>query len=450
MRIKKIFKKDIARPINGVVKADQLDEAIVWQELDEYVVTRELDQHLRKFIAAWLNAVDNPHDSVIASRIGVWVSGFFGSGKSHFIKILSYLLGNRQATRPDTGAEKRAVDFFNSKIKDPMLLADLKRAAGLDTDVVLFNIDSKADAGHKRSAVLSTFWRVFNESRGFCGEYLHLAEMERYLAQNGKYEAFREKYLEQCGASWEEERDAYALKQDEIVEVMAHVLEKSARAVADWFEKSEKDFNLTVENFAKRVKEHLDARPGRRVVFLVDEIGQFIGQDAHMMLNLQTIVEDLGRICNGRVWALVTSQEDIDAVLGDVKASKGNDFSKIQGRFTTRLTLSSSNTDEVIQARLLEKTTAAETELDDLFRRKGDILKSQLGFSHDSATLKNYGDAQTFKANYPFTPFHFQLVQNIFESIRKAGATGLHLARGERSMLDAFQTAAVSLCARET
>ena len=101
--------------------------------------------------------------------------------------------------------------------------------------------------------------------------------------------------------------------------------------------------------------------------------GQFIGSDTHLMLNLQTIVEDLGRICNGQVWVLVTSQEDIDRVLGDIKASKANDFSKIQGRFNTRLSLSSSNTDEVIQARLLEKTEAAESELVDLFKQKGDI-----------------------------------------------------------------------------
>ena len=95
MQIKEIFKKDISRPINGVVKADQLDEAVIRQELDEYVVTRELDKHLRKFILAYLTAIDNAYDPVITSRIGVWVSGFFGSGKSHFIKILSYLLGNR-------------------------------------------------------------------------------------------------------------------------------------------------------------------------------------------------------------------------------------------------------------------------------------------------------------------------------------------------------------------
>ena len=451
MQIKEIFKKDISRPINGVVKADQLDEAVVWQELDEYVVTRELDKHLRKFISAYLATTDNAHDPVITSRIGVWVSGFFGSGKSHFIKILSYLLGNRNTVNPETGAEKKAVDFFNDKISDPMLLGDLKRVADIDTEIILFNIDSKADSNDGRSAVLSTFWRVFNESQGFCGEYLHLAEIERYLVKKGKYDEFRNKFFELQGSKWEEERDAYALYQDEIVKTLSSVLGKSALAVTDWFEKSENEFNLTVENFAKRIKEYLDSRSKNyRIVFLVDEIGQFIGNDTHLMLNLQTIVEDLGRICNGQVWVIVTSQEDIDAVLGDIKASKANDFSKIQGRFTTRLSLSSSNTDEVIQARLLEKTKAAQIELDGLFKEKGDILKSQLSFSHDSTTLKNFSDSNVFKANYPFTPFHFQLVQNIFESIRKAGATGLHLARGERSMLDAFQSAAISLSSKDT
>ena len=451
MQIKDIFEKPIARPINGVVKAEQLDESIVWQELDEYVVTKELDQHLRKFVSAYLTSIDNAHDPVIADRMGVWVSGFFGSGKSHFIKILSYLLCNRETVSPDTTDGKKAIKFFEDKIKDPMLLGDLKRIAGIDTDAILFNIDSKADSSDGRAAVLSTFWRVFNELQGFCGDSLTLAEIERYLVQKGKYEAFKDEFLNVHGAPWEDERDAYALYQDEIVPILSSVLGTSEQAASDWFAKSENDFKLTVENFAKRVKEYIDSKSrNHRVVFLVDEIGQFIGEDTHLMLNLQTIVEDLGRICNGRAWVVVTSQEDIDAIIQNLKSSKANDFSKIQGRFCTRLSLSSSNTDEVIQARLLQKTEPAKSELTELFDKKGDILKSQLGFSHDSTTLKNYTDAAAFSTNYPFTPFHFQLVQNIFESIRKAGATGLHLARGERSMLDAFQSAAVSLSSKET
>ncbi len=388
MQIKDIFKKNIARPINGVVKADQLNESVVWQELEEYVMTRELDKHFRNFLSFYLSAFDNPNDPALTDRMGVWVSGFFGSGKSHFLKILSYLLANRKIINPDNNEEKKAVDFFadnlkaTRKINDAMFFGDLKRIAGADTDIILFNIDSKADAGDGRSTILSVFWRIFNENLGFCSESLHLAEIERYLYKKGKFEEFKKKFREIYDSEWEEERDAYTLIQDEIVEALSAVLGKSSQAASDWFEKTENDFNLTVENFAKRVKEYLDSKSkNHRIVFLVDEIGQFIGSDTHLMLNLQTIVEDLGRLCSGRAWVIVTSQEDIDAVLGDVKGSKANDFSKIQGRFNTRLSLSSSNTDEVIQVRLLEKDETAKNELENLFTKKGDILKNQLSFS---------------------------------------------------------------------
>ncbi len=446
MKIKDIFKKDISRPINGVVKADQLNESVIWQELDEYVITRELNQHVRKFLSSYLSALDMPGDPAIRGRMGIWVSGFFGSGKSHFIKILSYLLENHEAHDPKNGKARKAIDFFKDKIPDPMVLADLKRAAGQDTDIILFNIDSRADASDGRASLLSVFWRVFNERLGYCGQSLHLAELERYLDKKGKYEAFKKKFKEVYGSDWESERDAYSLLQDEIIEALSSVLGKSKEAAREYFEGAEKNLIVSVENFAKRVKAYLDSQsPKHRIVFLVDEIGQFIGSDTHLMLNLQTLVEDLGRLCDGRAWVIVTSQEDIDAVLGDIKASKAQDFSKIQGRFNTRLSLSSANTDEVIQARLLEKDDAAKPQLAKIFDEKGDIVKNQLSFSSDSSTLKNYTAADDFIANYPFAPFHFQLVQKIFESIRKAGATGLHLSRGERSMLDAFQSAAKNI-----
>ncbi len=451
MQIHNIFKKNISRPINGVVKADQLNESVVWQELDEYVITRELDRHFRVFLSSYLGSIDNPNDPIIAGRMAVWISGFFGSRKSHFIKILSYLLGNKEAQSPDTTIKKRAVDFFSDKIKDPMLLGDIKRIAAINTDIILFNIDSRADATDGRSTILSVFWRLFNESQGFCSDSLALAEIERYLTRKRKYDEFKAAFKKIYGAEWETERDAYSLLQEEIVEALSLVLDKPPEAAREWFENYEKSFNLTVEHFAKRVKEYLDSKSKtHRIIFLVDEIGQFIGSDPYLMLNLQTIVEDLGRICEGRAWVLVTSQEDIDAVIGDIKSSKANDFSKIQGRFNTRLTLSSANTDEVIQARLLEKKDEAKKELEKLFALKGDILKNQLSFTHDTTTLKNYSTAQDFVNNYPFTPYHFQLVQKIFESIRKAGATGLHLSRGERSMLDAFQSAAVNISSKET
>jgi hypothetical protein len=178
MRIENLFTKDIFRPINGVVKADQMDESSIWQELDEFVVTKELYQHFRKFFSNYCEALDNSSASDVTEKMGVWVSGFFGSGKSHFIKVLSYLLNNQAHTH--NGQTKRAVDFFEAKISDAMLFGDIKRAVASDTEVVLFNIDSKAESSAGRDAILAVFLKVFNELQGYSGDHAHIAHMERY------------------------------------------------------------------------------------------------------------------------------------------------------------------------------------------------------------------------------------------------------------------------------
>lgn len=170
MKIRDLFTKPIDRPINGVIKADQRDAESIWQELDEYVVTKQLTEYFRRFFDAFLAAADNPNDPVLSTRMGVWVSGSFGSGKSHFIKILSYLLENIEATNPENGQLKRAAQLFDeNKIKDAMLLADVQRAIKGSSDVILFNIDAKADSKSDRDVILQVFLRVFNEKLGYSG-----------------------------------------------------------------------------------------------------------------------------------------------------------------------------------------------------------------------------------------------------------------------------------------
>ena len=442
MRIKELFTRDINRPINGVVKAEQLDDAVVWQELDEFVVTKELDQHLRRFFTTYTDAFDHPNDPTISGKIGVWMSGFFGSGKSHFLKVLSYILGNRQLKANDQ--TRQTVEFFDTKIHDAMLYGDIKRAVAATTDVILFNIDSKADNRSGRDAILTVFLRVFNEMLGYSGDHPWIAHMERYLASKHRLDTFHAAYELAAGHKWVDERDAYAFNRDAVVKALSHALGQSEDASHKWFDNMEKSFPLTIENFCGWVKEYLDSKgPNHRLIFLVDEMGQFVGQDTQRMLNLQTITEDLGTACAGRAWVVVTSQEDIDAVLGEMKKGAANDFSKIQGRFKTRLSLASANVDEVIQERLLAKHGGnVEDGLRKLHAAKGDILKNQLSFTNVGPTMKAFKDADDFVRNYPFAPYQFQLVQKVFEAIRKAGATGLHLSRGERSILDAFQSAA--------
>lgn len=444
MKIQALFDRDITRPINGVVKADQLDATSVWQELDEFVVTRELTKHFRAFFTRYAESLSHHAGPAASEYMGVWVSGFFGSGKSHFIKVLSYLLENHEHSHD--GARQRAVDFFDGKIADAMLLGDIKRAAAVNTDVILFNIDSKAPANASRDAMLSVFLKVLNERQGYSGDHAHVAHMERHLDSIDKLDTFHRAYRDATGEDWLEQRDVYEFNRDEVIQALMVALGQSQESCARWIDNAEDNFPLSVENFAKWTRDYLDARgPDHRLLFLVDEVGQFIGTDRPLMLNLQTITEMLGTVCQGRAWVVVTSQEDIDAVLGEIKKSKANDFSKIQGRFKTRLSLSSANVDEVIQKRLLDKTDEARAHLAQVFAETGDILKNQLTFADVGMTFKKYRHADDFVRDYPFAPYQFHLLQKIFESIRKAGATGLHLAQGERSLLEAFQSAARSI-----
>ena len=444
MKIRELFRKPIDRPINGVIKADQRDAGSIWQELDEYVVTKQLSEHFRKFFDAYLAAMDNPRDPVLTDRMGVWVSGFFGSGKSHFIKILSYLLENYEAINPASGEKRSASAFFDEhKIKDPLLLADIQRATRNAADVILFNIDAKADSKSDRDAILQVFLRVFNEKLGFSGDAPYIAEMERYLVSRGAYDAFQAEFERIHGGPWVKERDAFDFLRDEVIASLAVALKMSNASATKWFDDVKDDFTINIEGFAKLLREYLDAKGSdHRIIFLVDEVGQFIGANTQLMLSLQTITEQLGTACNGRAWVIVTSQEDIDAAIGEANKARSQDFSKIQGRFHTRLSLASSNTDEVIGERLLAKTEAAHDVLRDVFEAKGDIINNQLSFVGNSVVMRGYRDAADYVGNYPFAPYQFTLLQKIFEAIRKVGATGQHLSRGERSLLDAFQSAA--------
>ncbi|MCG9000254.1 BREX system P-loop protein BrxC [Laribacter hongkongensis] len=444
MKIKDLFKKDIARPINGVIKADQRDSESIWQELDEYVVTPQLNEYYRRFFDTYLAGYDRPGDPVIASRMGAWVSGFFGSGKSHFIKILSYLLENIEAIDPVSKQPKRAVEFFDEKkVADPMLRADFERAARFPADVILFNIDAKADSKSDRDVILQVFLRVFNEKLGFSGDAAHIANMERYLQGKGAYQAFRQAFEQSNGNSWEAERDAVDFLRDDVVTALSTALKMSEQSAADWFDNARDSYRINIESFAALVNDYLQDKPANhRILFLVDEVGQFIGDNTQLMLNLQTITEQLGTLCHGRAWVVVTSQEDIDAAIGEANKAKSQDFSKIQGRFHTRLSLASSNTDDVIGERLLAKTEDAHRELRDVFAAKGDIINNQLAFSSEGVTLRSYKDASDYVKYYPFAPYQFTLLSKIFEAIRRHGATGKHLSKGERSLLDAFQTAA--------
>ena len=432
MLIKEMFEKEIDRDIQGVIIVGQSEAENVAQELDEYVVTKELQKHFADFFSSYKKGIVGT-----TPKMGVWISGFFGSGKSHFLKILSYLLANK------TVGDRKAIDYFvyDKKIVDQMVLADMKLAADTDTDVVLFNIDSKSDSNSKQNkdAIVNVFLKVFNEMQGFCGAMPFLADLERKLTEEGRYNEFKQKFEEVYGETWEDSRQDFDFIQDDVVEVLTGMDFMSEAAARNWCEKAAEPYQISIEDFAKRVKAYIDRKGNNHhVVFLVDEIGQYIGEDSKLMLNLQTVTEELGKECMGKAWVIVTSQQDIDSVT----KVKGNDFSKIQGRFDTRLSLSSANVDEVIKKRILEKKETPAQTLRLLYGQKTTIIKNLITFN-DGVEKKLYADENDFACVYPFVPYQFNLLASVLTSIRTHGASGKHLSEGERSMLAMFKESAM-------
>ena len=439
MNIRDMFFKEIDRDIKGVIKVGQSDDENIFQELDEYVVTSELEKYMDRFFAAYKRGVESRTD-----KMGVWISGFFGSGKSHFLKILSYILSNK-VVMDDKGQSHAASSFFleGVKVENESLKKKISEVSGWsdDVDVILFNIDSKSatDSKMNKEAVKDVFMKVFNDYLGYCGSIPFLADFERKLDNDGRYEEFKTKFEEINGSSWVESREDFYFIQDEIMETVVSLGIMSENEARNWTENAQSSYSLSIDKFAEYIKKYCESKgKDHHVLFLVDEIGQYIADDSKLMLNLQTVTEDLGTACKGNAWIIVTSQQDIDSIT----KTMGEDFSKIQGRFDTRIALSSANVDEVIRKRILYKKDTATVILKDLYGSHEFDIKGNITFSEGTPEMPLYADADEFAEVYPFIPYQFKLLGNVLTSVRQYSSSGKHLADGERSMLALFKEAA--------
>ena len=427
MIIRDMFADDINRKINGVIKVDQAADEVIEQELNEYVITKELKKHFITFFNYYSDALDDP-----TADTGVWISGFFGSGKSHFLKMLSYLLENKEVNGI------RSVERFRKKFEDdPATYMMIDRSTRVETETILFNIDIEGSINKDKTAVLRVFAKTFYNHLGFFGDNLKVAKLEQYIDQQGKTEQFRRTFEEKKGMSWLESRKAFAFNGKYIIPTLMEVLDMSEEDARAWFnDKSAIEFSIA--QLVEDIKDYLKTKPNNfRLLFMVDEVGQYVGTDTDMLLNLQSLVEKIGSECGGKVWVVCTGQEAIDEII----KVRADEFSRIQARFKTRLSLSSSSVDEVIQKRILKKNKDAEAELESVYNKNDSVLRNLFSFTDSILDIKGYSGPGEFAANFPFVPYQFIIMQKVFAEIRKHGNSGKHLSGGERSMLSGFQEA---------
>lgn len=425
MIIRNMFQEDINRPINGVIKVDQSSADVTRQEVKEYVITKELKKHFIQFFDYYDEAFSTP-----TADIGVWISGFFGSGKSHFLKMLSYILENKEIDG------RKTVEYFRDKFTDdPATFMLIDKATKNLTETILFNIDIEGSINKDKTAVLRVFAKMFYNHLGFYGENLKVAKLEQFIAKQGKTEEFRRVFKEKNGEEWIEARDAFAFFEDDVVATLTEVLGMSETAAHNWFDGTETT-ELSIAQLVSEIKDYVRTKPKNfRLLFMIDEVGQYIGTDTDLLLNLQSLVEKIGSECNGSVWIVCTGQEAIDEII----RVRENEFSRIQARFKNRLSLTSSSVDEVVQKRILKKKDSVVPDLEALYARNDSVLRNLFTFTDSVLDIKGYCGPNDFVVNYPLVPYQFILMQRVFNEIRKHGNAGKHQSNGERTMLSAAQ-----------
>ena len=427
MQIKEMFKDDIERKINGVVQVEQEKEDVIKQEIKEYVVTSELKKHYIQFFNEYSESFNEPTDNV-----GVWITGFFGSGKSHFLKMLSYLLENKEVDG------KKTVDYFREKFDDELSFMNIQKCVEVPTETILFNIDVESSCQKDDTAVLRVFSKVFYDHLGFYGNELKLAKLEQYISKKGKMDAFKEAFENINGESWVDTRSDFSFFEDDIIATLVETDIMSQTNAEHWFDGSE-SYDISIAQLVDEIKEYVDTKPKDfRLLFMIDEVGQYIGTNTSMLLNLQSLIEKLGSVCRGKVWIVATGQEALDEMI----KVRTDEFSRIMARFAIRLSLTSSSVGEVIEKRLLTKTDEANTILNNVYENNENVLSNLYTFDTEVKDLKGYSSEDEFARVFPFVPYQFIIMQKVFNEIRKHGHAGKHQSSGERSMLNGFQESA--------
>jgi hypothetical protein len=438
MQIKELFIKPVDREIDGVIKAS--DDRKLAVELEEYVITSEVKKGLETFTDRYLTE---------KSVNGVWISGFFGSGKSHLLKILSLMLDGKVVIEG-----KRPSDYIIPKVEDELLKAQLRKACAIPSRSILFNIDEKFDGigGEKAAPILDVFIKVMNELQGYFPKQGYIAQFEHQLDMKGALEDFKKTYQEENGSTWESDRESITtVKRKAFGKACTKAFGQNESEAAAMIDNLRREYRVSIESLAERVKAYIDKQPpGFRLNFFVDEVGQFVGNDASRMLNLQTVAESLGSKCNGQAWVFVTSQASLEGLIGNFRDSNAEQISKIQGRFKTKLTLASSDVKEVIQMRLLAKKEDEPEALTVIYDAEKDNMKTLFTFGDQSAEYPTWRGSDEFCKLYPFHNYQFELFQLALKELSIHEAfTGKFHSVGERSMLTVFQDVAKVVMADE-
>ncbi|MGQ1910985.1 BREX system P-loop protein BrxC [Marinifilum sp. RC60d5] len=436
MKLQEIYDRDIFRHINPAVVVSEKDEATIEAEIKEYVFTNELIEKIYLILNTVLNKK--------SGKTGIWINGYYGSGKSHFIKYVHYLLDAKTSPLAFEAFSKAVGGYDTMAIgaNEDITLSNIKllqkRVNSSHTDNIMFNVEDETDDGSKER-LTRIFLNMFNKFRGYNANDIPLALLlEKPLDQKGVFQAFKDKIDSELGFDWNTDAAQVSAFQLEGVLDIAKSVYPELDTVSLHGKLSNPDsfkvgINATLipelQNFIK------NKEPNYRLFFLIDEVSQYIGSNKEILLNFQNIIERISNDCNNQVWVACTAQQTLDevSISADGVTDVQDEFGKILGRFDTRISLQSNDASYITQRRVLDKSSEGIEALNKLYATNKDYIENQFKISHE--LYKGYQNEEEFIVSYPFIPYQFKLIAHVFEAFQQLQFVIKEVKDNERSVL---------------
>jgi hypothetical protein len=436
MKLRAIFDQPIDRTINPAVVVSNQKQETVKAEINEYVFTEELIEKLYRI----LHTITNER----AKKTGIWINGYYGSGKSHFIKFIHYCL-NPETQEAAFGKFLKAVDKYdgskpgaNLKITHSNII-QIKRnilASGLQN--IMFNVEDETDDG-SGERLTRIFLNMFNKFRGYNSNDIPLALLlEKTLDEKGKFGQFKALVQERYSHDWEQDAaDVAAYLLESILELAKELVPELDTQSLHAKISNPDAYKISINGtLIPELQKFLTTKdPNYRLVFLVDEVSQYIGTNKEILLNFQNIIERISEDCNNQVWVACTAQQTLDEVSQNTDGTirLEDEFGKILGRFDTRISLQSNDAAFITQKRVLDKNSDGLEVLGKLYRDKKEYILNQFKISHE--LYKGYQREDDFILAYPFVPYQFKLIAHVFEAFQQLRFVIKEVKDNERSVL---------------
>lgn len=426
-RIADLFALDIDRKIEEVIKVDQADAEIIRDEISEYVVTDAIARQQHEVLDSYLETKNKPHEGT-----GVWISGFFGSGKSSFAKMMGLALADRSIC--ETGAAERLGHQVGDARVQQLLRLIPER---VPTEAVIFDVSTDRGIRAGNQSITEIMYRLFLQHLGYARE-LDLAELEITLEGEGRLDAFKATYQQLHNKDWDRDKGLPALAMNRASAVMHATEPQTYNAPDSWVRGVQGRTDVSPGMLAERCLMLMERRKdGRNLVFVIDEVGQFVARDVQKMLDLQGVVQSLGRVGRGRMWVMVTSQEKLTELVSGLDSSRV-ELGRLMDRFPLQVHLEPSDISEVTSKRVLAKNAAAEAALRELFQANRARLLSHTQLHSPNLRLPEL-TAESFIDVYPLLPYHIDLIINVVSGLRTQGGASKHVGGANRTIIKIAQ-----------